>query len=61
MSEANQHNRTASLYPSPEEALKAPPEELLYVRGLLSAPATASAQPTHGRALPLRADLDGRS
>jgi methanethiol oxidase len=31
MSEASQHNRTASLYASPEEALKAPPEELLYV------------------------------
>ena len=27
MSEANQHNSIASLYASPEEALKAPPEE----------------------------------
>jgi methanethiol oxidase len=31
MSEANQHSSSASLYASPEAAVKAPPEELLYV------------------------------
>ena len=31
MTEANQPSRTGSLYASPEEALKAPPEELLYL------------------------------
>jgi methanethiol oxidase len=31
MSEANQHNNGGSLYVSPQEALKAPPEELLYL------------------------------
>ena len=31
MSEANQHSSTASFYASPAEALKAPPEELLYL------------------------------
>jgi selenium-binding protein 1 len=31
MSEANHNSSSASLYASPEEALKAPPEELLYV------------------------------
>jgi selenium-binding protein 1 len=31
MSEAHQHSSTASLYASPREALKAPPEELLYL------------------------------
>src|SRR3954468_23938808 len=31
MKDANQHSRPVSLYASPEEALKAPPEEILYL------------------------------
>jgi hypothetical protein len=41
MSEANHAGSTGSLYASPQEALKAPPEELLYLASCTRAPACA--------------------